>query len=229
MEYAACLSCLHNVAQLDYAAFQKRIASDTAYPILGVRMPVLRKLAKQAAANGWQSFLRTAGFESYEEVMLCGLLIAYAPVELSRKLPVLRQYLPMLDSWALTDSIAPTLTVSFQELELLWQFSQECIADTHTYSVRFGIVLMLRFFLTEDRIPQVAACLTAIDTEEYYIRMAVAWCLAEMAVYDYAIVENILQNNLLDKFTHQKTIQKMRESFRFTKEQKAAIGLLRRK
>lgn len=229
MEYAQILTSLHTAAEPNYAAFQKRIVSDTAYPILGVRMPALRTLAKQASAGDWRSILSAARCDSYEEVMLIGLMIAYAPVGLGERLAVLRNFLPKLDSWALTDSIAPTLASHPDEQALLWDFARECLAQSGEYSVRFGIVLMLRFFLTEEKIPQVADCLTAVRDERYYVNMALAWCLAEMAVHNYKIVEEILKNGGLNRFVHHKTIQKMRESYRFTKEQKAAVALLRRK
>lgn len=229
MEYEQYRQAIAAASQPDYAVFQRRIASDTSYPIAGVRMPVLRKLAKQAATRDWRSLLSCVRYENYEQVMFSGLVIAYAPEELSVKIPVLRQFLPLLDSWALTDSIVPTLKFHLHERPLLWNFAQECLADSHTYTVRFGIVMLLRFFLTGDDTVRTAATLTQLHDDRYYVNMALAWCFAEMAVHDYGLVENILKNHTLDRFVHNKTIQKMRESFRFTKEQKAALVLLRRK
>lgn len=220
---------LSYAAEPNYADFQRKIVSDTAYPIAGVRMPALRKLAKQIALGNWHPALLTSHFESYEEVMLCGLVIAYAPVCLEQKLQLLRRYLPFVDSWALTDSIAPTLRIAREERGMLWSFAEACIADAHEYTVRFGIVLMLHFFLSEENIPQVVRLLTAIRDKRYYVQMAVAWCLAEAAVHNFPIVEDILRRNCLDSFTHRKTIQKMRESYRITKEQKEILALLRRK
>lgn len=228
MDYAQIMSALSEAAEPAYADFQSRIVSDTKYPILGVRMPALRKLAKQASGE-WLRILPSAQYSSYEEVMVMGLMVAYAPASLVEKLSALRCILPKLDSWGLTDSIVPTLKPSSDELELLWDFALECMTKAEAYTVRFGIVLMLRFFLTEEKISQVSACLTALRDSRYYVNMAIAWCLAEMAVYDYEIVESILRSHCLTDFTHQKTIQKMRDSFRFTKEQKAAVALLRRK
>lgn len=229
MDYAQILVSLTGAAEPAYATFQKRIVSDTGYPILGVRMPTLRKIAKQAAAGEWQNILSIASLDSYEEVMVIGLMIACAPARLSNKIPYLRDFLPELDSWALTDSIAPTLKATAEEQGLLWEFACQCLAHQDTYTVRFGIVLMLRFFLTEDRIPGVMQCLTAIRDERYYVNMALAWCFAEIAAHDRKKVEELLKSDLLNDFVHQKTIQKIRESYRFTDEEKAAFGLLRRK
>lgn len=229
MDYAQILASLTGGAEPAYATFQKRIVSDTGYPILGVRMPTLRKIAKQAAAGEWQNILSNARLASYEEVMVIGLMIAYAPVRLSNKIPYLWDLLPKLDSWALTDSIAPTLKAAEEDRGLLWEFACQCLAHQDTYIVRFGIVLMLRFFLTEDRIPEVMQRLSAIRDERYYVNMALAWCFAEIAVHERKIIEDILKSDLLNDFVHQKTIQKIRESYRFTDEEKAAFALLRRK
>ena len=229
MEYEEIWQCLQSAAEPQYAAFQQKIVSDTAYHILGVRMAPLRTLAKQAASGDWRRVLEQTKYQSYEEVMVCGLMIAYASVSLPEKLPYLRQFLPLVDSWGLTDSIAPTLKLQEEERALLWEFAMECLASPLTYTVRFGVVLMLRFFLTEDKISEVAACLTAVRDDRYYVNMAVAWCFSELAVHDYETVENILKSGTLNRFTHQKTIQKMRESYRFTKDQKDAAALLRRK
>ena len=216
---------LISLAELSFAQFQKRIVSDTRYPILGVRLPVLRRLARQGAQQ-W-SGERPPG--SFEQVLLAALTAAYAKVPLEEKLDRMRKLLPYFDSWAMTDSVVPTLKPMPEEFPSLWEFAMECIAGEGEYTVRFGVVILLDYFLTELYIPQVADCLCAIHDERYYVRMAVSWCLAEMSVQDYERVEAILKNRCLDTFTHNKTIQKMRESYRITNEQKAAVQLLRRK
>lgn len=213
---------LISAADPEFARFQRRVISDTRYPILGVRMPILRRLAKQAAREEMP-------LEYFEQVRLKGLSIAYTKTSMEEKLAKLRKFLPEMDSWAMTDSIVPTLQPKPEELSALWDFAVECIAEEGEYTVRFGIVIFLNHFLTETYIPQVADQLCTIRDDRYYIRMAVSWCFAEMAVTDYERVEAILRSGCLDLFVHNKTIQKMRESYRITKEQKAAVWLLRRK
>lgn len=105
----------------------------------------------------------------------------------------------------------------------------ECLAREGEYTVRFGVILLLDYFLTPEYIPAVAQRLSAIRDERYYVRMAVSWCLAEMAVHDGDLVEKILKSGELDSFTQNKTIQKMRESYRISPERKAAAAALRRK
>lgn len=188
-------------------------------------MPILRRLARQTVPQS-DNDLSTGYFE---QVLLSGLAIAYAKIPLEEKLKKMWVLLPYLDSWAMTDSIVPTLRPKCNELPALWEFALKCISGEGTYTVRFGVVILLNYFLTETYIPKVADQLCAIHDKRYYVGMAVSWCFAEMAVHDYKRVENVLKSGCLDLFIHNKTIQKMRESYRITKEQKAAIELLRRK
>lgn len=229
MTYHQLLSNLDAMADPTVAPYQNKVVSDTDYPMRCIRVPVLRKLAKDAAKGDWRALLAQARFETYEEVLVIGLGIAYAKAPFEDKVDPLRTLLPHLDSWALTDSIVPTLRISMQERETAWEFAMECLSDKKEYTIRFGVIMILDYFLTPDRIQQAAQCLTAIRDERYYVRMAVAWCLAEMAVHDYERVEKILKAAELDTFTQNMTIRKMRESYRITPEQKAAVAALKRK
>lgn len=229
MTYREWIAALDAMADPALAPYQHTIISDTHYPMRCIRMPQLRKLAKEAAKGDWQAMLPQLRWETYEEVLAAGLIIAYAKAPFGEKLEPLRQLLPHLDSWAMTDSIVPTLKIKPEERSLAWDFAMECLAGTGEYTVRFGIVMLLDYFLTPEAIPLVARRLAAIRDDRYYVRMAVSWCLAELAVQDYERVEKLLENGSLDTFTHNMTIRKMRESYRITPQQKAAALLLKRK
>lgn len=229
MEYSQYMDALRGFAEPEYAAFQRKIVSDTAYPILGVRMPALRKMAKAIAKENWAGFLEQTEITSYEGCMLCGLVIAYAPAPPEEKLECLWQWLPKIDSWALTDSIVPTLKFPPEQRQNLWNFALRCLQSPLEYTIRFGVVILLHNFLTPGDIPATAALLQQIRDDRYYVQMAAAWCFAEMAVTDYETVEKVLKSGSLDAFTHNKTIQKIRESLRIPQEKKAAALLLRRK
>lgn len=229
MTHQELIARLDALADPTVAAYQNTVISDTGYPMRCIRMPAVRKLAREAAKGDWRVLMDDARFETYEEMLVLGLAIAYAKVPFVDKLAYLRRLLPKLDSWGLTDSIVPTLKIREPEREAAWAFTLECLADEKEYTIRFGIILLLDYFLTPEKIPQTAQLLTAIRDERYYVHMAVAWCLAEMAVHDYDRVETILKSDALDTFTHNMTIRKMGESYRITPEQKAAVKALRRK
>ncbi len=209
--------------------YMNKIVSDTGYPMRCVRMSELRLLAREAAKGDWRGLLAEGCFETYEEVMVLGLAAAYARASFEEKAEAFRILLPRLDSWALTDSIAPTWKISDGDRRAAWDFSMECLDSDLEYTVRFGVVLLMRNFLREDTVMQTAERLTAIHDERYYVRMALAWCFAEMAVEHSGLVMEVLRSGSLDTFTHNMTIRKMRESYRITPEEKAAAAALKRK
>lgn len=229
MDYPELICRLDALADPSLEAYQKKIVSDTAYPMRCIRVPVLRKLARELAKDDWRDLLREAHWEIYEEVLVLGLAVAYAKVPFREKLVPLRGLLPHLDSWAMTDSIVPTLKPRKEELPAVWAFAMECLESEMEYTRRFGVVLLLDDFLTPEHMERVTACLVSITDGRYYVRMAVAWCLAEMAVSDPDRVEDILERRVLDPFVHDMTIRKMRESYRIAPERKAAAAALRRK
>lgn len=196
--------------------YHNTVITDTHYPILGIRMGPLRALARQIAREDWQSLLRPESFETYEQVLVTGLAVAYARVPFVQKAQALRTLLPHLDSWAMTDSIVPTLKPQSEELERARGFALACLAAPEEYTVRFGVIMLLDYFLIPGETDWTARQLMAIRDERYYVRMAVAWCLAEMAVHDPQRVLEILREGRLDAFTHQKTIRKMAESRRIS-------------
>lgn len=229
MDWEELAAALDAMADPTVARYQNTVISDTNYPMRFIRVPELRKLAKHAAKGDWRGLVRRGRYETYEEVLVIGLAVAYAKAPLADKLEELRLLLPHLDSWALTDSIVPTLKLKPNEREPAWDFAMECLKSPLEYTVRFGVVLLLDYFLTPEDLPRTAGALCAIRDERYYVRMAVAWCLAEIAVHDCERVENILKSGVLDDFVQNMTIRKMRESYRITPEQKAAAAALKRK
>ena len=229
MTYEGLTAALRDLADPTLEAYQKKIVSDTGYPMFCIRMPALRKLAKRCAQQNLDNLLTQARWSSYEEVLAFGLAVAYEKVPLDRKLEKLWSILPRLDSWAMTDTIAPTLKVTDAERPVLWEFAGRCMDSPEEYILRFGIVLLLDHFLTGEWIPRVEKQVRAVSDERYYVQMAAAWLWAEMAVYEPERVIGLLQTGELDRFTHNMTIRKMRESYRISQNEKERALALRRK
>lgn len=219
--------CLEAMTDSTLLPYQNAVITDTHYPMLGVRVGKLRQLARQIAREDWQSLTVPDSFETYEQVLVTGLVIACARVPFDSKTDALRMLLPHLDSWAMTDTIAPTLKPRKQELEQVRAFALECLAGQEEYTVRFGVIMLMDYFLTPEETAWTAERLTAIRDERYYVRMAVAWCLTEMAVHDPQRVLQILREGKLDPFTHRKTIRKMQESFRISPQVQQQAKLLK--
>ncbi len=214
-------------SEANYAAFHKNLCPDTGYEILGVRMPKLRKYAKELSRRPSLVFEAMPG--CYEEVMLLGLTAAYRKSAFSHKLAEIRAILPLLDCWAFTDCMAATFRFSGEELPQVWDFALECLGSIHPYTRRFGLVLMLGHLLTDEFLPQVTSAVSWVTDENYYVRMAQAWLLAEIGTRDFDRVVVLLRSGSLEIFTHNKTISKLRDSYRITEDQKEFLLTLRRK
>lgn len=222
------MDMLRRHAEPQMAAFTRKVVCDTGHRMIYVRVPRIRAIAR-GFARTWRRLLDQAQFEYYEEVMAVGLAIAYAREPLADKLDGIRRLLPWIDSWALTDTIVPTLKVGKDELPTAWEFAGECQSSGEEYTIRFGIIMMLTYFLTPEHIPAVEARLKEIRDDRYYVRTAVAWTFAEMGVRDFDRVSRVLENGELDVVTHNMTIQKLRDSRRISPRQKEAVRPLRRK
>ena len=216
---------LTNLAQGNesYAAFNKRIVN-TKMPVIGVRVPDLRRLARELAPDMSAadiSKLLTAQNESFDYVLLCGLLITHARLDDQMAINLTKQYLPHVDSWAHIDIFVEKKRRFAGEM---WQdFALECLRSEAEFTVRYGVVSLMTNFLDEVHIDQVFAALRGIKHDGYYVKMALAWLYATSAVNFFELTLAELEDEHIDAWTRNKSYQKMRESRRFTPEQQAII------
>ena len=206
-----------------YAAFNKRIVN-TKMPVIGVRVPDLRRLARELAPGMSAadiSELLTAQNESFDYVLLCGLLITHARLDDQTAVSLTKQYLPHVDSWAHID-IFVEKKLRFVG-EIWWDFALECLRSEAGFTVRYGIISLMTNFLDEVHIDQVFAALRGIKHDGYYVKMALAWLYATAAVNFFELTLAELENGHIDAWTRNKSYQKMRESRRFTLEEQEII------
>ncbi len=196
--------------------------------VLGVRIPTLRQLARQIAKGDWQKYLQTADHEFFEEVMLQGLVIAYAKVDEQQRISLIREFVPKIDNWSVCDSFCNSLKFTVKHRSLVWDFLQPYVTSDQEYDVRFAVVMMLNYYITEEYIERVLAILEQIDHEGYYVKMAVAWALSICYVQFPEQTMACIQRNTLDTFTHNKALQKITESLRIDAEMKQQIKSMKR-
>ena len=206
-----------------YAAFNKRIVN-TKMPVIGVRVPDLRRLARELAPNMSAadiSKLLTAQNKSFDYVLLCGLLITHARLDDLVAIDLAKQYLPHVDSWAHIDVFIEKKRRFAGEV--WWDFALECLQNEDEFTVRYGVISLMTNFLDEAHIDQVFAVLRNVKHDGYYVKMALAWLYATTAVHFFDLTLAELENEHIDAWTLNKSYQKMRESRRFTPEQQAVI------
>ncbi len=221
---------LQNLIDEGYAKFNQKLCPDTKRKILGIRVPALRKLAqKTVKEDDWQAFLKQAQDDYFEEVLLQGLVIAYAKIEMDEKLAYLKWFIPKIDSWAICDTFCPTLKIKPQDLSKMWEFIQPYLQSSQEFDVRFAVIMMLNYYLIDQYIDQVLQNLDQVTHEGYYAKMAVAWTIAEIGVkFNKKAMQYLKGDNHLDKFTYNKALQKMRESYRINPKQKEILRQMKR-
>lgn len=218
---------LQSLQDLKYRDFQaKLIPTIDKSTIIGVRMPDLRKLAKKFDEKQAQIFMQDLPHTYYEENMLQSILISNMK-NYDDCIDHLERFLPFVDNWAVSDCISPKIftknTDKLIEKIKLWAKS------SHTYTVRVAICLLMKYFLDEKFKVEYLKIATRIRSEEYYVNMMVAWFFATALAKQWDDVIFVLEDNLLDEWTHNKTIQKARESFRITPEQKQYLKSLKKR
>ena len=197
--------------------------------VLGVRIPLLRAYAKTLAAGDWRDYLENAKDTSMEEIMLQGLTLGYVRESFTTLAPYLETYVGKIDNWSVCDSPCTSLKIAKREPEAVWNFLQKYLQSNQEYELRFGIVMLLNYYIDEQHIDQVLAWMNRIHHEGYYVKMAVAWNLSVCYVRFPEKTMTLLEQNELDDWTYNKSIQKMLESYRVSKEDKQILRGMKRR
>lgn len=203
----------------------KLIPTVNADTIIGVRMPTLRALAKELDGTPEAcAFLAALPHAYYEENNLHGCLIDRMR-DYGQAMTALEAFLPYVDNWATCDLMSPK---AFKKnLPGLYEKICGFLATKQTYTVRFGIGMLMRFFLDESFQPGYLDLAAGVDSDEYYVRMMVAWYFATALAKQYDAAIGYIQQKRLPVWTHNKTIQKAVESDRITDAQKRYLKTLK--
>ncbi len=191
--------------------------------IIGVRVPELRKLAKKYKDNS-SYFLNNLPHKYYDENVLHGLLISEIK-DYNKCIYELERFLPYIDNWAVCDMTNPKVFKKHKE-ELLIKI-KEWINTKDTYTIRYGIRMLMNYYLDEDYKKEYLNLPLKIKSNEYYINMMIAWYYATALAKQYEDTIKLLETKKLSPWIHNKTIQKARESYRITKEQKDYLQTLK--
>lgn len=193
--------------------------------IIGVRTPELKAMAKEILKSGdYADFLNDLPHKYFEENQLHAFILS-GMKDADECFEELEKFLPYVDNWATCDQMSPKIFKKHKD-ELLKRV-KVWITSGEPYTIRFGVGMLMEHFLDDDYDTKYPAMVAKLRSDEYYVNMMIAWYFATALAKQYDTILPYIEKKKLDKWTHNKAIQKSVESYRITNEQKAYLKTLK--
>lgn len=210
-DYKKFIEYLFSLKDDEYREFnQKIVKTDN---IIGIRLPILKNIAKNIAKVDYMSFIKNNQHQYCEEIMLHGLVITYLKISFKESIILFDDYIKFIDSWATCDSVVMNYKIVSKNLDSCLIKIKEYLRSEKPFIKRVGIVLLF-YYLNDNYIDTVLEISDSIITTEYYVKMANSWLISMCLVKYYDKTINFLKNCHLDDWTYNKTLQKAIESYR---------------
>ena len=219
---------LLSLADEKYKAFHSSLCKTSKYEIIGVRLPVLRQLAKEILKDSPERFADNVKCKYYEEVMLKALVIAGQRKPFAEKEARIEAFIPEIDNWAVCDTFCSTLKPKKSELDEVFCFVKKHIYGDYEYEIRTAVVLALNCLIEEKYIDELLLLFDRTDCSYYYTSMAVAWALSFCFIKFKDKTVEYLKKCSLDSETYARTVQKISDSYRVSKEDKQLVKELKK-
>ena len=208
-----------------FADFNSKLMPDIVREnVIGVRTPALRKYARELSEDAAGDFIKQLPHKYFEENQLHAFILSGVR-DFDVCIKLVNEFLPYVDNWATCDQLLPRVFAKHTD-ELL-KYIKQWIKSKHTYTVRFGIGQLMRFYLENNFDVSYAEMVAKIKSDEYYVNMMRAWYFATALAKNYDEVLPFIENKVLDNWTHNKTIQKAIESYRISDEHKKFLRKLK--
>ena len=219
---------LNSLSDSKYRDFQiKLIPGKTSDQMIGVRTPDLRSYAKELSKRDDVSdFLNNLPHKYFDENQLHAFIISLLK-DYDKCMDEVEHFLPYVDNWATCDQMSPK--IFRKNREKLLEKVRIWIASDKTYTIRFGIKMLMEHFLDDDFDLQYPEMVASVRSEEYYVNMMIAWYFATALAKQYDSILPYIEEKRLDTWTHNKAIQKSIESYRITDDQKSYLRSLKQK
>lgn len=225
--YQKFLDYLDANKDLKYREFHYRLLKDNSINFIGIRTPILKDIAKQVSKTNYIEFIKLNTLKTYEEKTIYGLLLGYLKIDFNIILNLTNNYLVNIDNWATCDLTCANLKIFKKNKEIGFNYLKNKVNSNNIWIQRFVIVMFLDYFLCDEYIDDVLKAISSIDTNEYYVEMAMAWLLATAYINYQDKVLSLLKSSKISKNVTNLTIKKANESYRITKEKKKLIKNLK--
>ena len=215
---------LKELADVKYKEFHSGLCPNTEN-ILGVRVPILRNYAKEVLKQyKIEDLLENIDNEYYEEILLQGMIIGLSKEkDMEKILGYIKEFIPKIDNWATCDVFCAGLKITKKNKEIMWEFIKPYLNSSKEFEIRFGIVMILDYYIEEQYLEENFRIFENVKNEEYYVQMAIAWAISICLIKYFNETIEYLKTSKLDKFTYNKALQKEIESFRISEENKKIL------
>lgn len=222
-----------SLADEKYRDFQMKLLPDTEH-FVGVRLPKLRQLAKRITKESGGEYLDAAlgcklQDELFEEIMLQGMIIGYMKSDISDIFSYTEKFVPKIDNWSVCDSFCSGFKHAMQHQDEVWDWLRQFLKSEREFEVRFGVVMLLNYYIDDAHIHQLFPIFEAIKQDGYYVKMAVAWAVSICYIKYPQKTRDYLQKSKLDAFTYNKALQKIVESRCVCGQEKIEIRKMKKK
>lgn len=196
--------------------------------VLGVRTPILRKMAKELYKSGEFALVFETQPKYMEENMLKAMIIGFFKKPAKDVLSYVQNFVPTIDNWAVCDCFCCNLKITKDNLNLVWNFLQPYFKSEKEFEIRFAYVMLLNYYLVDDYIDRVLKLVDEFKDDRYYAQMAVAWLVSICYIKYPNKTEKYLKKSNLNDWTYNKSIQKICESLKIDKQTKERLKLMKR-
>lgn len=217
-DYDIFLENLIKKADSTYKEFHGKLLKDN--NLIGIRVPDLKKIAKEISKNNYKGFIKYTNHNYYEEKTIHGLLLGYLNVSEEELFKLIDDFLPYNDNWATNDITCANLK-AFKKIP--FDKVLNYVNSKDPWTIRFGLVLLLNYYINDENIDKILRICDNVKSEEYYVQMANAWLISICFIKYQKKTYDFLLNNNLDKFTFNKSISKICDSYRVDKETKEKL------
>lgn len=218
---------LMGMQDLKYRDFHSRLMPNVdKEAVIGVRMPMIRKYAKELSKrDDINEFLNTLPHRYYEENNIHAAIISDMKKDLESVMKETEKFLPYVDNWATCDMFLPKIFKEYPDE--VYEKCKKWLKSGKTYTIRFGIDILMSLYLDEYFKPEMLNAVVSVKSEEYYVNMAIAWYMSFALIKQYEAALPILEKKILDKWVHNKSIQKAVESRRISNDVKVYLKTLK--
>lgn len=209
---------LNNYIDKDYLDFNKKTVN-TNYKMLGIRIPILRTIASKIKKTSIEEYLKISTPKTYEEIFLRGIVISYIK-DYNLFLKYFYEYLDYIDNWAICDMVLSSLKIIKKNQEKFLKEIEYLLTTNKEFYIRVALIALLDYYIESNYLSKIFIYINNLENNFYYVHMGIAWLVSELYVKYPKETEEFLKNNKLNKETQNKSIQKIRESTRVSKEEK---------